>query len=93
MLEADPNVVLLDCREPMETNLGYIPGAILIPLGDMEARVESMVSKDKTVVVYCRSGNRSIFGADIMQQKGYANVTSMSSGIRGWVDMGGELEG
>jgi rhodanese-related sulfurtransferase len=93
MRDADPSVVLLDCREPMETNLGYIPGATIIPLGDLEARVESAVPHDATVVIYCRSGNRSVFGADLMQHLGYTKVASMSSGIRGWVDAGGELEG
>jgi rhodanese-related sulfurtransferase len=88
----EPGVIYLDCREPMEYNLGRIPGAVFIPLGAIEQKVEAAIPRDTKVVVYCRSGNRSALAADMMQQMGYNDVASMSGGFRGWVDADGEVE-
>jgi len=88
----EPGVTFLDCREPMEYNLGRIPGAVFIPLGAIEQKVEAAIPHERKVVVYCRSGNRSALAADMMQQMGYKDVASMSGGFRGWVDADGEVE-
>lgn len=90
---ANPGLVLLDCREPNEFNLGRIPGALCIPRGILETNIEGAVPRDRSVVIYCASGNRSAFAADTLQQMGYRDVASMSGGFRGWVDAGGEVEG
>jgi rhodanese-related sulfurtransferase len=87
-----PDTVLLDVREPKEWNMAHIPGAILVPLGELEAKVEAAVPRDSSVVVYCASGNRSAVAADVMQEMGYSDVASMAGGIRGWADAGGEVE-
>jgi sulfur-carrier protein adenylyltransferase/sulfurtransferase len=89
---ADPDVVYLDCREPNEYNLGHIPGAVFIPRGTLETKVEAVIPRQKRVVIYCASGNRSALAADTMQEMGYTDVASMSGGFRGWVDAGGEVE-
>ena len=93
MQQRGENVVYLDVREPQEWNLGHLPRAIHIPRGTLESAVEARVPRDLQVVIYCASGNRSAFAADTMQQMGYANVASMSGGLRGWADAGGEVEG
>lgn len=85
--------VVLDVREPNETNLGRIPGAIVIPRGTMETKVEAMIPRDANVVIYCASGNRSALAADTLQQMGYANVASMAGGWNAWVAAGGPVEG
>ena len=85
--------VLLDVREPNETNLGILPGALVIARGTMETKVEALIPRDASVVIYCASGNRSAFAADTMQQMGYTNVASMSGGWSGWVAAGGPVEG
>ena len=92
MSERDENTVFLDVREANEWNVARIPGAVFLPLGSVEAKVEELVPRDKKIVVYCRSGNRSAFAADIMRQLGYGDVASMSDGIQGWANAGGDIE-
>lgn len=92
MLDSGPDVLFVDVREPMEWNVAHLPKAIHIPLGSLADKVETLVPRDKRVVVYCARGNRSALAADIMQQMGYTNVASMSEGMRGWVDSGGQIE-
>jgi rhodanese-related sulfurtransferase len=85
--------VILDVREPAETNLGRIPGAIVIPRGTMETKIEAVVPRDANLVIYCASGNRSALAADTLQQMGYRNVSSLAGGWSGWVHAGGAVEG
>ena len=79
----DQGAFILDVREPGEWAAGHIPGATLIPLGELSGRVEE-VPTDKAVVVVCHSGNRSAQGRDILRQAGHANVTSMAGGMTDW---------
>lgn len=92
MQSAGANTVFLDCREPNEWNLGRLPGAVFIPRGTLEGKVEGLIPREKEVIVYCASGNRSALAADTLQQMGYNNVASMKGGIRGWMDVGGDIE-
>jgi rhodanese-related sulfurtransferase len=85
--------MVLDVREPAETNLGRIPGAIVIPRGTMETKVEAVVPRDARLVIYCASGNRSALAADTLQQMGYANVSSLKGGWGAWASSGGPVEG
>lgn len=91
--QAHPQTVLVDCREPNEFALGHIPGALFIPRGVLEQNIERAVPRDRKVILYCASGNRSALAADVLAQMGYTDVASMSGGIRGWVDAGGEIAG
>lgn len=84
--------VILDCREPQETNLGRIPGSIVIPRGTLETKIEAAVPRNAFVVIVCASGNRSALAADTMQQMGYQNVASMAGGFNGWAVSGGPVE-
>lgn len=86
-------LTILDVREPNETNLGRIPGALVLPRGNLETKIEALIPRDAEVVVYCASGNRSAFAADTMQVMGYANVASMAGGWNAWVSAGGPVEG
>lgn len=74
---------ILDVREPSEWNEAHVPGATLIPLGQLASRVKE-VPKDKDVVVICRSGNRSQEGRDILKNSGFSRVTSVAGGINDW---------
>jgi rhodanese-related sulfurtransferase len=85
--------ILLDCREPQETNLGRLPNAIVIPRGTMETKIDAVVPRDAYLVIYCASGNRSALAADTLQQMGYTNVASMAGGFNGWMMSGGPVEG
>ena len=78
---------ILDVRQPEEWIQFHIPGAILIPLGELSSRL-SEVPKDREVVVVCRTGRRSAQGRDILRNAGYTEVTSMSGGVTQWQAQG-----
>jgi rhodanese-related sulfurtransferase len=86
------DVFFLDVREPDEWNSGHIPNTTLIPLGELQARLNEL-PRDKEIVVVCRSGNRSQQGRDILLQNGFTNVTSMAGGVRAWGTAGYPFEG
>jgi molybdopterin/thiamine biosynthesis adenylyltransferase/rhodanese-related sulfurtransferase len=78
-------IVLVDVREKHEWNEGHIPGALHVPRGYLELQVEEAVpDKEKTVVLYCAGGVRSLMAGTTLQQMGYKNVISMSGGFGAW---------
>ncbi len=79
----DAGAFILDVRQPEEWEQLHIPDATLIPLGELQSRVNE-VPKDQDVVVVCRSGNRSQQGRDILLAAGYERVTSMAGGMNQW---------
>ncbi len=83
----DSGAFMLDVREPFEWEELHMPGATLIPLGELEARLDELPA-DQEIVVVCRSGNRSATGRDILKSAGYSQVTSMAGGMRAWSDAG-----
>ncbi len=93
MHDIKEDVTYLDVREPNEWNLGRIPGAVHLPRGNLESKLEGMVDRDRKIVVYCARGNRSALAALTMKQMGYENVSSMSGGFQSWPDVGGPVEG
>jgi molybdopterin/thiamine biosynthesis adenylyltransferase/rhodanese-related sulfurtransferase len=83
------SAVFLDVREPDEYEQGALDGAVHIPRGHLEFQVEGRLpDKERPVVVYCASGVRSVFAADVMTQMGYADVTSLRGGFNRWKDEG-----
>ncbi len=74
---------LVDVRQPKEYEQEHIPGATLIPLGDLPHRLNEL-DPTKETIVYCRSGVRSRSGAQILNSAGFARVLNMTSGINGW---------
>jgi rhodanese-related sulfurtransferase len=83
----DQGAFILDVREPSEWTQFHIPGATLIPLGDLPNRLKD-VPKDRQVVVVCRTGHRSAQGRDILLNAGFTNVTSMAGGVTQWQTQG-----
>ena len=86
-LSARPDVVILDVREQNEWDAGHIPGALFIPMGEIGARL-SEIPTDKTVIVQCRSGNRSSQVTDYLQRQGFTNVHNMAGGLNQWQSAG-----
>jgi rhodanese-related sulfurtransferase len=82
---------VLDVREFNEWEDGHIPGATLIPLGQLESRMEE-VPEDQDVVIVCRSGNRSAQARNILKNAGFTNITSMSGGMNQWIAKSYEVE-
>lgn len=71
---------LLDVRQPGEYEGGHLPGAMLIPLGELAARTGEL-DTEKPVVVYCRSGSRSLSAASLLLGAGIKSVMNMEGGI------------
>ena len=88
---ASGGVIVLDVREPDEHEQGALVGALHIPRGHLEARIEGkIVDKNAPVIVYCAGGVRSAFAAKTLQELGYTNVLSMAGGFGKWKDEGRE---
>lgn len=77
---------LVDVRTPEEFAGGYIPGAMNIPLHELGAKMNK-IAKDKPVVIYCRSGNRSAHAAQSLLQAGYTEVLDLG-GLIEWARQG-----
>src|ERR671917_2282161 len=101
--EVDPAVVnehlgngvtLVDVRESEEWDRGHIPGAVHVPRGYLESRIDGAVAdRDQRVVLYCASGQRSALAANTLKELlGYENVASMNGGITLWKDRGYDVE-
>jgi rhodanese-related sulfurtransferase len=86
------SATFLDVRERHEWNLFRIPGATHLPIGDLAARAEGVVPRDRDVIVYCGQGNRSVLATDQLRAMGFARASSLAGGVRAWMDAGGELE-
>jgi rhodanese-related sulfurtransferase len=86
------DVVYLDVRELNEWNLGRIPGAVHLSRGNLESRIEALVTRERRIIIYCARGNRSALAADTLQQMGYEQVASMSDGWAGWIGVDGDVE-
>ncbi|MEW5959029.1 MAG: rhodanese-like domain-containing protein [Chloroflexota bacterium] len=85
------DVFILDVREVDEFNSSHIPGATLLPLGQIPDRLDE-VPRDKTVIAVCRSGNRSGQAADFLRQQGFDNVHNMEGGMNAWSQAGYQTE-
>lgn len=77
---------LIDVRTAEEFESGYIPGAINISLQELQQKM-NRIPKDKPVIIYCRSGNRSAFATNILMQAGYTEVYDLG-GIIDWARQG-----
>lgn len=94
-LDTDESVLILDVREKNEFDRAHIEGSMHVPRGVLESACEYgyeetvpelVRARDREIVVVCRSGNRSVLAADIMQRMGYNDVKSLKTGLRGWND-------
>ena len=84
LMESESGYIILDAREQDEYDEGHIPGAILIPYGEIADRAEKeLPDKDQLILVYCRSGRRSKIAAEELVKLGYTNVKEFG-GIIDW---------
>jgi rhodanese-related sulfurtransferase len=75
--------LLVDVRQPEEYEATHIPGAMLVPLGELESRQREL-GRDKRIITYCRSGRRSMAAAIALCGLGFESVQHLSGGILGW---------
>jgi sulfur-carrier protein adenylyltransferase/sulfurtransferase len=87
--ERAKDAVLIDVREADEWAQGHVPGALFIPRGFLELRVEEKVpDRAKEVILYCAGGTRSALAARALQDLGYERVSSMAGGFGRWKESG-----
>ena len=90
-LTATPPPAVLDVRERDEYEQGFIPGAIHIPRGNLETRIErNVVDRSTPIIIYCATGTRSVYAAKTLDELGYTDVVSMSGGFASWKENGHE---
>ena len=81
LIQNDENITLLDVRTVEEFKAGHLRGATLLPLDQLEKNLDKL-SREKKVLVYCQSGNRSVCASRILEKHGYTPV-NIKSGIAG----------
>jgi rhodanese-related sulfurtransferase len=86
-MEREPKPFVLDVREPWEYSSGHLPGAALVPLGDLERRLAD-VPKDRPILAVCQVGARSLAAAQLLIAAGYADVTNVDGGTSAWIERG-----
>ncbi len=85
MAWADQSMVLLDVRTPAEYAEGHLPGAINIPHTELASRLaELSASRDRDIVVYCRSGNRSEQALGVLREAGFSRVFHLKGDYIRW---------
>ena len=82
---------VLDVRSPEEFASGHVPGAVNIPHDQIAARLAE-VPRDKDVVLYCRSGRRTMLAAEVLAGNGYTRLQHLEGDAAAWVDQGRPLE-
>jgi len=81
----EPSLFVLDVREPQEFQICRIPGAVLMPLGEV-ARRTAELDRTKEIVVQCKVGGRSAKAAEFLRASGFTNVKNLTGGILAWID-------
>jgi len=82
-LDQKKGMMLLDVRTDKEYEAGHIPGAVNVPLAEIGEKVKKL-KKDKDLVVYCRSGNQSIWAIKRLMGMGYKNLYNLKGGYHAW---------
>jgi len=91
MIESNPNLVILDVRTQEAYNEGHIGNAVLIPVSELESRLDELDMEDE-ILVYCRSGVRSATASQILVDNGFTSIYNMLGGITAWRNEGYWIE-
>jgi rhodanese-related sulfurtransferase len=91
ILDENENVILLDVRTPGENAMSKIANTILIPLNELQSRTDEL-DKDKKILIYCATGNRSQIACHILQQAGFGDCFDVRGGISTWQRAGFDVE-
>jgi len=80
-----PNLIILDVRTPSEYNEGHLENAILIPLTELESRIDEILQyKDTEIIVYCKVGGRSAQASSILDSNNFTKIFNVKGGITAW---------
>jgi len=93
MIDGQQPFYLIDVREENELSSGHIPTAIHLSKGIIERDIEKKIpDPHATIVVYCSGGFRCALVANSLQNMGYTHVSSLDTGLQGWIDAGYPVE-
>ncbi|MDX1682524.1 MAG: rhodanese-like domain-containing protein [Phycisphaeraceae bacterium] len=86
LADGDDDVVLIDCREPVERDAASLEPSDLIPLGEFPARAPELAEdyEGRQVIVFCHHGQRSLQATALLRQAGHQDVWSLAGGIDLW---------
>lgn len=85
--------LFLDCREPKEFKMGHVPGAMNIPRGLLEFKIDKKVPDKKAkIIMYCKKGGRGCLAACTLCRMGYKKVANMAGGWMAWEKAGYPVE-
>ncbi len=76
--------LLLDVREPWEFQTASLPGAVLMPMGEVTSRAHAELDPDQPIVVMCHHGARSLSVTMWLRNQGFEHVQSLAGGIDAW---------
>ncbi|MBS1148594.1 MAG: Rhodanese/MoeB/ThiF domain protein [Myxococcaceae bacterium] len=85
-LDSSAPLKLIDVRETEEFGAGRLPGAISVPRGFLELKIEEKAKRDEALILYCAGGVRSALAARSLAELGYTNVQSLAGGYNRWHD-------
>src|SRR5262249_35931815 len=77
-------VRVVDVRTPQETAQGIIPGAMLLPVQELESRWKEIPKDGKPTLVYCAGGGRSAAACEFLSKQGYENLHNLAGGFTSW---------
>jgi sulfur-carrier protein adenylyltransferase/sulfurtransferase len=93
LMQRPEPLIVIDVREHNEFVQGHLPGAMFIPRGSLELRIESAApDRNQEICLYCGRGNRSALAARSLQEMGYTHVYSLAEGISQWRKEGRSIE-
>lgn len=82
-------VFIMDVRTQEEYDAGHIKGSTLIPVQVLDKRLNEL-PRDRKILIYCRSGHRSIQASEILVNNGFKEIYNMKGGITEWINAGYE---
>ena len=87
-LKDNPDLVLIDIREPHELQHGYAEGALLLRMNDIPNRLDALPPQETRLVIYCAAGSRSYGVTHWLREQGWTDTWSLTSGFSGAVKAG-----
>ena len=82
-MDENPNLQVLDVREPHEVNVGTIPNTIKIPMNAVPIRMDEL-DKSKAIIVHCKSGMRSAQICEYLAHNQFIDIQNVKGGIKAW---------
>ncbi len=92
LLNSPEPPLVVDVREPVELLSGVIPGSVSVPLGAIAQRMGEL-PRDRPIVAYCQTGERSLMIVQFLNRRGWRNAKSLRGGIEAWNQLGSPASG